>query len=73
MEFLEYMISLPSLGGGLALGLGNVLRIIIKHNKNNRQESAETYVSNDNFDVLNKKETYIRTYEEKVKISNDKK
>lgn len=71
MEFLEYMISLPSLGGALLLTIGNVVRIVIMHNKNNIQESATTYVSNDNFEILDQSEVFVRSYETKVKISND--
>lgn len=70
MEFLEYMISLPSLGGALLLTMANVARIIFVHNKNNIQQPADSYVSNDNFEILNKKETFVRTYEKKVKLSN---
>lgn len=72
MEFLEYMISIPSLGGALLLTIGNVVRILIMHNKNNFKESATTYVSNENFEVLDKSEVYVRSYETKVKLSSDK-
>lgn len=72
MEFLEYMISLPSLGGALLLTAGNVARILIMHNKNNFKESATTYVSNENFEVLDKSEVFVRSYETKVKLSNNK-
>lgn len=72
MEFLEYMISLPSLGGALLLTIGNVVRILIMHNKNNFKESATTYVSNENFEVLDKSEVFVRSYETKVKLSNNK-
>lgn len=72
MEFLEYMISLPSLGGALLLTVGNIARIIIMHNKNNVQQPADSYVSNDNFVILDKQEVFVRTYENKTKLSNDK-
>ena len=49
-----------------------MVRILLMHNKNNFQESAETYVSNENFEILEKKETFVKSYETKVKISNNK-
>jgi hypothetical protein len=73
MEFLEYMISLPSLGAAALVTIGNIARILIMHNKNNVKQAADTYVSDDNFEVLDQSETYVRTYETKVKVSGDKK
>lgn len=73
MEFLEYLISLPSLGAGLLLTVLNIARILIMHNKNNIQQPADSYVSDDNFEVLDQSETYVRTYETKIKVSGDKK
>ena len=73
MEFLEYMISLPSLGAAALLTVGNIARILIMHNKNNIKQAADTYVSDDNFEILGQSETFVRSYETKVKLSNDKK
>lgn len=73
MEFLEYMISLPSLGAAALLTVGNIARILIMHNKNNIKQAADTYVSDDNFEILSQSETFVRSYETKVKLSNDKK
>lgn len=72
MEFLEYLISLPSLGGALLLTVGNIARIVIMHNKNNFKESATTYVSDNNFEILDQNEVFVRSYETKVKVSSDK-
>ena len=73
MEFLEYTVSLPSLGVAGLLMILNIIRIIKIHNRNNINEAAENYVSQENFKVLRKDEKYIRTYETKVRISNSKK
>lgn len=73
MEFLEYLISLPSLGGALLLTAGNIARIVIMHNKNNFKESATTYITDDNFEVLNQSEVFVRSYETKVKVVKDDK
>lgn len=72
MEFFEYVFSFYSLGGALLATIFNVVRIVKVHNKNNVTESATTYVSDDNFEILSKSETFSRSYETKVKISGNK-
>lgn len=73
MEFLTYMVSLPSLGIGLLVAVLNVVRIIAVHNKNNRVLSANEYVDENDYEVISQDSKYVRTYETKVKISSDKK
>ncbi|MBQ8218213.1 MAG: hypothetical protein IJZ79_02815 [Bacilli bacterium] len=73
MEFLEYLISLPSLGVALLLTIANIVRIVLVHNKNNRTISAEEYVNENDYNIISKNAKFVRSYETKVKLSDNKK
>ena len=54
-----------------------VIFLIIKHNSANKQPSATNYLSQDGYDIIDKQNTFVRTYETvqqnyyKPKSSND--
>lgn len=73
MEILDYLFTISSLGGALLSSGAITVAIILIHNKNNISEPSGSYVSNDNFEVIHKSEKHIKSYETKIKNSNDKK
>lgn len=72
MEFFEYMFSLPSLGAAALVTIINVIRIIAVHNKNNKEISTNNYVTDNNYEIISEDSKFIRSYETKTKINNNK-